>query len=161
MWRQIRSCFCATSNRLRAVRLACQQQRHTKQSQYSGQPKVLENRGRGTRLVQRVEMNAGHALAEQFPALVRGILDAELGDGFIVVTSLLQFGQQRFRQTRAAESDKLPDLRSAENGDDARNQRNGDAQFRQVIAELQVIAVVEEKLGDEEISAVVDLVLQS
>ena len=32
-------------------------------------------------------MNAGRALPEQFLALVRSVVDAELSDGFIVVTA--------------------------------------------------------------------------
>src|SRR5439155_7353231 len=72
-----------------------------------------------------------------------------------------QFAQQRLGKGRAAKPGEFLDLRGAQDGNDARNQRNGHSQLRQAIAELEVIAVLEEQLGDHEVRALVDLVLQA
>src|SRR6266540_5833836 len=121
---------------------------------------VFQNRRGGARLVERVKMNAGRALAQQFPALIRGVFNAVFDDRFVVIPALFQLVQQGLGQVGAAESSKLFDLGRAENGDDARDQRDTHSQLRQIIPEFEVIAVVKEKLGDHEIRALIDFVLQ-
>src|SRR5947207_7652653 len=68
------------------------------------QPEVFQDRRGGTRLVERVKMNARRAHTKQFPALIRRVFDAVLRGRFVVVGALFEFGQQRFGQIRPAQS---------------------------------------------------------
>src|SRR2546423_1653362 len=58
------------------------------------QSKIFKDRGRGARLVQRVEVNAGRAFSEEFLALTGGVFDPVLSDGLFVVAALFEFVQQ-------------------------------------------------------------------
>src|SRR5213082_3513914 len=105
-------------------------------------------------------MNAGRAFTQQLFALPRGVFNAELRRCFIVVTALFEFVEQWLGQAGAAQGGELLDLRGAEDGNDSRHNGNRDAQVRKKVAELEVIAVAEEKLRDHKIRAAIDLVFQ-
>ena len=81
-------------------------------------------------------------------------------DGLIVVAAPLQLRDQRPRQRRATQRDEPFDLRGAENRQNARDDGHRDASPRQEIAALEVMAVLEEELGDDEVRSVIDLRLQ-
>ena len=82
------------------------------------------------------------------------------GHRFVVVAAPFQLDEQRGRQLGAAQAHEALDLRGAEDRQDARDDRHGDALRGEEIAELEVVAVVEEQLRDDEVGAVVDLRLQ-
>jgi len=93
------------------------------------QPEVSQDAYRGVRLVQCVEMDPGHALAQQFLALPRRVLDAKLGDRRVVVAQRLQAGGKRRGNSRARHRREALDLSATQNGDDAGHDRHLDAKL--------------------------------
>ena len=78
-----------------------------------------------------------------------------------LATDSVQFLSQRWRDFRAAKLGEFRDLRRAQNGDDAWNERNGNTEpARHKIAELKKISVVEKQLREDKIRARVRFFLQ-
>ena len=89
------------------------------------------------------------------------VINAELHRGFVVVAEFFEAGEHRRGNFCAAERGDAFGLARALDGQDAREDGHGDAEFfDEVIAELEEIGIVEKKLGDDEIRAAINLVLE-
>src|SRR4051794_5781519 len=95
----------------------------------NGYCEVPDNFSGRSRLVERIEMEAGRSLAQELLALSGRVLDAELGDGLIVIAVPLQLRDQRTRQGRSTQRNEPFDLRSAENRQNTRHDWHRDAPF--------------------------------
>ena len=89
----------------------------------SRQPQIFQHLHRRERLVERVEMQAGHTGAQQLLALLRGVFNAELQRRVVIRADLVQFFPQHRRNFCAAELGELLDSRGTDDGDDAGHQR--------------------------------------
>src|SRR5262245_5380116 len=125
-----------------------------------GEVQVLENRRRRASFVQGVEVEAWRAGLQQFLGLTGRVFDAEFGHSLVVGTAPIEFLQKRPREVRTAQRDEALDLCRAQNRDETGDQRDAHTEIDQKVAELEVVLVVEEQLGDDEIGPVIDLVLQ-
>ena len=106
-------------------------------------------------------MQAGRATAQQFLALLRAVFDAELRRCCVVRSDGIQFGAERGRDFCAAHHREFFDLSRAHDGDYSRNDGHVDAVLGEVIAELEIVCVVEKHLRDDEVGALVDLLFEA
>lgn len=121
----------------------------------------LEYSHGGAGLIEAIEMNAGCALAEEFVDLAGGVLDAELGDGFIVVAEGVELSEEGRGEFGAAEFGKFAGLSAGEDGEDSWDEGDMDAEiFGEKISEHKVVRIVEEELGDDEVCAGLDFVAE-
>src|SRR5262249_36116965 len=97
------------------------------------------------------------ALAQEFFALERRVFDAE-SDDFLIIAALFQTADDNVWQIRAAERHETFDLRRAQDRQDAGDDRHLDTRAVQMIAEREVVGVLEKELGDDEVRALLDLV---
>jgi hypothetical protein len=72
----------------------------------------------------------------------------------------VEFADERGREIRAAERRDFLDLGGAGDGHDAGHERHLHSVGREEVAELEVVPVVEKQLCDDEVGALLDLVLQ-
>ena len=72
----------------------------------------------------------------------------------------VQLLAQRLGDARAAQSGDALDLRDVGDRHDARHERHRDADRARALDEREVVGVVEEELGDDEVDAGGDLLLQ-
>src|ERR1043165_5671757 len=127
----------------------------------SRQPQVLQDAHGGIRFVERIEVNAGSARAEQVFALAGGILDAEFGGRSVVVAQLFELRSQGNRNARAAQGGEAFDLGGAQDGNDSGDKRHfHTVMASHVVAETVEIGVVKEQMGDDEVGACVNFFLQ-
>src|SRR5690606_15625621 len=135
------------------------------------QPQDLEDRARRRRLVQGVEVDPRDRRArgregavdrrgEQGAALVGGVRDAGPEHLLRVALGAAQALAQALGDAGAAQLGEALDLLVVGDGHDAGEDRDGDAGRGGAGDEVVVGAVVEEELGDEEVDAGVDLVLE-
>src|SRR3954471_12941222 len=89
-------------------------------------PKRREDGARRGAAVQRVEMDAGRAVAQQIRALQRGPGDAELERGLGIVAPGAERRGEARRELRAAERGEALDLIDVRDRHDAREDGNGD-----------------------------------
>src|SRR5262245_21110293 len=127
----------------------------------SRQPEILQDTHAGCGFVERIEMQAGRAITQKLLALGGGVFDAELGGRGVVCADLVESGCEGRGDVCAAKLGESFDLCGAQNGNDARQDRNGDAELaREVVAKFKETGVVEKKLGDDEVRTSPDLFLQ-
>lgn len=79
---------------------------------------VLDDADGGGWFVECVEVNTGDACVEQFLALLRGILDSELGGTGVVVFEGFEAGEHLGWDFGSAEGCEFLDLGGVEHGDD-------------------------------------------
>ena len=77
---------------------------------------IVQNRGGGTGPIQRVEVKAGHALAQQLFRLPCRVLDPECRHRLVVCAAPIELVDERLWQVCAAQRDEPFDLRRAQNG---------------------------------------------
>ena len=106
-------------------------------------------------------MKAWCSLTQEFFALLCRVFDAELRHGLIIVAAHLQFRQQRPRQRRPTQRDEPLDLEGTENRKNTRDDWYRDASPRQEVAAFEIVAILEEQLGDDKIRSVSIFVLAS
>ena len=107
-------------------------------------------------------MQSRGAAGQQRFALSRGELDAELRDRLRIVTERFELRQQGRREGRAADPGEPLDLFGVQDRQDAGCDRHAHAErLHEVVAEPEVVVVVEEELGEDDIGAVVDFCLQT
>ncbi len=105
-------------------------------------------------------MDAGGAAGEQLGALEGGVGDAEIGDRLLVAAARLQLGLERGRKLGGGELGHPLDAVEREDRHHAGDDRDGDPDRARPLDEVEVEAVVEEHLRDQEGRAGVDLRLQ-
>src|SRR6266849_3721555 len=121
---------------------------------------VLEDGARRRRAVERVEVDARRALAEQLGALARCPLDADPDGGRLVVARALERRAEPGRHLIAAERRDALDLRPVGDRHDAGHERHADPGAARTLDEAEVVGVVVEELRDDDIETRVDLELQ-
>src|ERR1043166_947015 len=111
--------------------------------------------------VERVEMDARDAGAQQFFALMGGVIDAEFGHGLVISAEFFQAVEERFGQTRPAHGGEALDLGPAHDRNDARANRHAYLELvGQVVPKFKKIRVVEKKLSEDKLRAGINLFLE-
>ena len=123
-------------------------------------PQRAEHGARRRRAVERVEVDPGRAAGEQLLALPRGVGDAELASASSSPPSASIAGSSSARDRRVAEVADPRHLGEAGDRDHPGDDRHVDPALARRGDEVEVDAVVEEELGDQEAGAGVDLGLQ-
>ena len=98
-------------------------------------------------------MDTRHAVGPQVFSLSRGMFDADFAHGPIVFGEALEARVQLGRDGCATEGGEPPDLGSAQDGQDAGDDGDGNPGGGGAVLEPVEMAVVVEKLGDEKIRA--------
>ena len=105
-------------------------------------------------------MDPRRASLEQGAALSGGVLDAGLDDRLGVARRSVQLRQQGVRDPGAAHLREALDLSGVGDGHDAGDNGRIDVFRPYPRYELEVVALIEEELGDDEVAARVDLALE-
>src|SRR6266850_2952836 len=113
----------------------------------------------GRRSIQCIEMDPRRAPAEQVGALQRRVRDAELERSLRVVLADLHGGGELGWNVRSAHRREALHLLDVGDGHDARDDGDLDPRGARPAYEVEVPAVLEEELGDEELRAGVHLLL--
>src|SRR2546422_8246316 len=121
---------------------------------------ILEDRARRRGFVERVEMDPGSAAAQQLGTLPRRPFHADPERGLLVVTHALERGTEGSGNLVAAERRDPLDLRHVRDRHDARDERHADARPPRPLDEREVVGVVVEELGDDDIDSGVYLHLE-
>ncbi len=96
------------------------------------------------RLVERVKVQPRRAATKQFLALAGAVFDAELRHGFVIIADLVEAGEKRAGQFRAAHGHEFLRLAARENRQQAGDEWHVHAKLAgEIIAELEVVGVVE------------------
>ena len=122
-----------------------------------GKSQVLQDLGNRVTPIQNVEVYARNVIVPQLFHLPGCKLDAQLPGCGIVVRTSLQFTVQIWRQLGPAQRGKPADLGGAQDGEDARDNRDVDTSFLGPFPEIKEIAVVVKELGDQEIHTLIHL----
>src|SRR5438105_15827343 len=109
-------------------------------------PQVREDLLGGTRLVQRVEMDARCAAAKQALTLRHRPVDADALGAGTVLAGGFEIAGERWRDAGAAELGHALDLRPRKRRHDAGNDSTVDADPPRAIDESEVVVVHEEEL---------------
>ena len=118
-----------------------------------GEAEVGEDFGDGVAAVEGVEVDAVDAPIQEFPHLVGGDFDAEFARCILVVGEAVKLCVYVGRDGGAAEGGEPADLLGVQDGKDASEDGRVDARFSRPVHEGIEVAVVEEKLGNEEAGA--------
>jgi hypothetical protein len=105
------------------------------------------------RAVQRVEVDARRAALQQILALRRGVADADLVHRGGVPLDGLQLGEQVLGDAVAVERGHALDPLHVGDGHDAGDDRHPDAHLAGALHVAEVVGVVEEELGHQELAA--------
>src|ERR1051326_7110978 len=109
----------------------------------------------GGAAVQGIEMDAGRTVFQQVDALRGGVGDSQFHDGVgIVATAVELFGEVEGYGGATADHETL-NLRGIGDGHDSGNDGHFNPDAPGTLDEFEIVAVVEEKLGDDEIQAFV------
>ncbi|MDB6123995.1 MAG: hypothetical protein JWQ71_2988 [Pedosphaera sp.] len=106
-------------------------------------------------------MQPRRAFAQEFGALLRGVIDTERGGGLVVIGEFLEAIHELAGEFGAAEGGDAFDLAGADNRQDAGKEGDVDAEFAdKVVAEFKIVGVVVKQLGNDKVSAAINLLLQ-
>src|SRR5579872_302822 len=101
-------------------------------------------------------MNGGGSAGKEIDALERRVGDAEIKNGFRIVTPRVKLSHELRRNARAAHAREAFDLRHVGDRHDAGNDRHVDARPPSSLDEREVLFVVEEELRREKLGARLD-----
>ena len=102
-------------------------------------------------------MIARRAAGDQAPGLTDGPRDADLTLGFFIRTTGFELAHQGVRDPGLAETAEGAGLLQGEHGHDTRQDRHGHASRAGTVDEAEVILVIQEELGRDEVRAGRDL----
>src|SRR5688572_8237095 len=112
------------------------------------------------RFVERVEVDSRCTSLDEPETLDRRVHDPELVYAFRLIGQAIELRAEASRDRRAAHLGETFDLLDVLDRHDARDDRHGDAGGARAIDEVEVDAVVEEELSDQELRAGIDLLAE-
>src|SRR5918996_2167078 len=121
-----------------------------------GQFQIDQDFGDGVATVEDVKMDARHAVVPEFPALLGGVLYAQLSDGIVVFRVSVQLLVQLGRNFGPAQGGEPAYLGCAEYGQHPRNDRHIDPSLLCPVYKLIEIVIVVEKLSYQEVGPLFD-----
>ena len=121
---------------------------HLAQKLFPNEPEPLADFAGGCGLIEGVEVDAGDTVVEEVGALLGGVVEANLADGFGgAVGALESFEEFRGEAATAGEFGHAFHRAEAGDGHDAGDDGGADSCQRAAVAEVVEIVIIEEKLG--------------